>query len=66
MQAEIWHFMISISLCHVVQIAPPSQRPMIEAKRKSFRESFRLSKITRVNSSLMMDPDLPEYQVKIT
>lgn len=57
--------MISISLCHVVQIAPPSQRPEIVAKRTSFRESFRLKKITRVNSSLMMHPDLPQYQVKI-
>ncbi|XP_020288805.1 probable phospholipid-transporting ATPase IF isoform X2 [Pseudomyrmex gracilis] len=61
-QKEIWHFLISISLCHVVQIAPPSHRPEIVALRTSFRESFRLKKITRVNSSLMMHPDLPEYQ----
>ncbi|XP_072764277.1 phospholipid-transporting ATPase IF isoform X2 [Anoplolepis gracilipes] len=61
-QENIWHFMISISLCHVVQIAPPSLRPEIVAKRTSFRESFRLKKITRVNSSLMMHPDLPQYQ----
>ncbi|EFN88498.1 Probable phospholipid-transporting ATPase IF [Harpegnathos saltator] len=61
-QAEIWHFMISISLCHVVHIAPPSQRPVVVARRTLFRESFRLKKVTRVNSSLMMHPDLPEYQ----
>ncbi|XP_032670766.1 probable phospholipid-transporting ATPase IF isoform X2 [Odontomachus brunneus] len=61
-QAEIWHFMISISLCHMVHIAPPSQRPVVIARRTLFRESFRLKKITRVNSSLMMHPDLPEYQ----
>lgn len=57
--------MISISLCHVVQIAPTSLRPEVIARRTTFRESFRLRKITRVNSSLMMHPDLPEYQVKI-
>ncbi|XP_029155219.1 probable phospholipid-transporting ATPase IF isoform X3 [Nylanderia fulva] len=61
-EENIWHFMISISLCHVVQIAPPSQRPEIVAKRTLFRESFRLKKITRVNSTLMMHPDLPQYQ----
>ncbi|KAG7189384.1 hypothetical protein KM043_017031 [Ampulex compressa] len=61
-QSEIWHFMISISLCHVVQIAPPSRRPSIIARRSEYRESFRLRKITKVNSSLMMHPDLPEYQ----
>ncbi|XP_026825879.1 probable phospholipid-transporting ATPase IF isoform X2 [Ooceraea biroi] len=61
-QADIWHFMISISLCHVVQIAPPSRRPEVIAKRTLFRESFRLKKIKRLNSSLMMHPDLPEYQ----
>ncbi|XP_011693120.1 PREDICTED: probable phospholipid-transporting ATPase IF [Wasmannia auropunctata] len=61
-EKDIWHFMISISLCHVVQIAPPSRRPEIIARRTQFRESFRLKKITRVNSSLMMHPDLPEYQ----
>ncbi|KYN08158.1 putative phospholipid-transporting ATPase IF [Cyphomyrmex costatus] len=58
----IWHFMISISLCHMVQIAPPSLRSEIIARRTLFRESFRLKKVTRVNSSLMMHPDLPEYQ----
>ncbi|XP_024876630.1 probable phospholipid-transporting ATPase IF isoform X1 [Temnothorax curvispinosus] len=61
-EAEIWHFVISLSLCHIVQIAPPSHRPEIIARRTLFRESFRLKKITRVNSSLMMHPDLPEYQ----
>ncbi|KAL6255347.1 hypothetical protein P5V15_013685 [Pogonomyrmex californicus] len=61
-EGDIWHFMISISLCHVVQIAPPNRRPEIIAKRTQFRESFRLKKVTRVNSSLMMHPDLPEYQ----
>ncbi|XP_014470440.1 PREDICTED: probable phospholipid-transporting ATPase IF [Dinoponera quadriceps] len=61
-QAEIWRFMISISLCHVVHIAPPSQRPVIMARRTIYRESFRSKKITRVNSSLLMHPDLPEYQ----
>ncbi|XP_050456062.1 phospholipid-transporting ATPase IF-like isoform X4 [Cataglyphis hispanica] len=61
-EENIWHFMISISLCHMVQIAPPSLRPEMIAKRISFRESFRLKKITRVNSSLMMHPDLPQYQ----
>ncbi|KAL0110201.1 hypothetical protein PUN28_013685 [Cardiocondyla obscurior] len=61
-ESEIWHFMISISLCHIVQISPPSRRPEIIAKRTQFRESFRLKKVTRVNSSLMMHPDLPEYQ----
>ncbi|XP_011879867.1 PREDICTED: probable phospholipid-transporting ATPase IF isoform X2 [Vollenhovia emeryi] len=61
-EGEIWHFMMSISLCHMVQIAPPSQRPEIIARRTLFRESFRLKTITRVNSSLMMHPDLPEYQ----
>ncbi|KYN18060.1 Putative phospholipid-transporting ATPase 12 [Trachymyrmex cornetzi] len=59
---DIWHFMISISLCHLVQIAPPSLRPKVVARRTLFRESFRLKKVTRVNSSLMMHPDLPEYQ----
>lgn len=57
--------MISISLCHIVHIAPPSRRLEIIAKRTMFRESFRLKKITKVNSSLLMHPDLPEYQVKI-
>lgn len=61
----MWHFMMSISLCHVVHIAPPSRRPEVIVRRTLFRESFRLKKITRVNSSLMMHPDLPEYQVKI-
>ncbi|XP_018398443.1 PREDICTED: probable phospholipid-transporting ATPase IF [Cyphomyrmex costatus] len=61
-ESGIWHFMISISLCHMVQIAPPSLRSEIIARRTLFRESFRLKKVTRVNSSLMMHPDLPEYQ----
>lgn len=33
-------------------------------KRKEFRKSFRQKKI-HVDSSLLMHPDLPEYQVKI-
>jgi len=57
--------MTSISLCHVVRIAPPSLHHEIIAKRTLFRESFKLKKIKRINSSLMMHPDLPEYQVKI-
>ncbi|XP_018306223.1 probable phospholipid-transporting ATPase IF [Mycetomoellerius zeteki] len=61
-EGDIWHFMISISLCHLVQIAPPSRRPEVVTRRTLFRESFRLKKVTRVNSSLMMHPDLPEYQ----
>ncbi|XP_018352435.1 PREDICTED: probable phospholipid-transporting ATPase IF [Trachymyrmex septentrionalis] len=61
-EGDIWHFMISISLCHLVQIAPPSLRPKVVARRTLFRESYRLKKVTRVNSSLMMHPDLPEYQ----
>ncbi|XP_011166374.2 probable phospholipid-transporting ATPase IF isoform X2 [Solenopsis invicta] len=61
-EGNILHFMMGISLCHVVQIAPPSLRPEIIARRTEFRESFRLKKVTRVNSSLMMHPDLPEYQ----
>ncbi|XP_077267096.1 phospholipid-transporting ATPase IH-like [Temnothorax americanus] len=62
-KAEIWHFVISLSLCHIVQIAPPRQRPEIIARRTLFREKFRLKKITRVNSSLMTHPDLPQYQI---
>lgn len=61
----MWHFMISISVCHTVQITPPSQRENIAAKRREFRESFRQKKILQVHSSLLMDPELPEYQVKI-
>lgn len=64
LQADIWHFMMSISLCHVVRIAPSRLHSEVIAKRALFRESFRLKKIKRVNSSLMMHPDLPEYQVK--
>lgn len=56
--------MISIALCHSVQIVPDSQMPRVIARREEFRKSFRQKKITRVNSSLMMHPDLPEYQVK--
>ncbi|OAD56072.1 putative phospholipid-transporting ATPase IF, partial [Eufriesea mexicana] len=59
---EIWHFMISIALCHSVQISPPSQTPIITARRKEFRESFKQKKVIQVNSSLLMHPDLPEYQ----
>ncbi|XP_076683090.1 phospholipid-transporting ATPase IF isoform X2 [Andrena cerasifolii] len=61
-QPEVWQFMISLALCHTVQITPPSQRPAVIARRTEFRESFRQKKILRVNSSLMMHPDLPEYQ----
>ncbi|XP_078052193.1 phospholipid-transporting ATPase IF, partial [Augochlora pura] len=61
-EPKVWHFMISISLCHTVQISPPSIRPSVIARRVEYRESFRQKKITRVNSSLMMHPDLPEYQ----
>ncbi|XP_024937348.1 probable phospholipid-transporting ATPase IF isoform X3 [Cephus cinctus] len=61
-QPDIWHFMISISLCHAVHIAPPSQKASIMARRSFFRESFRQKKTTVINSSLLMDPDLPEYQ----
>ncbi|XP_008214118.1 probable phospholipid-transporting ATPase IF isoform X1 [Nasonia vitripennis] len=59
---EIWHFMLSISICHTVHIAPDSQKAKAQMKRVEFRESFRLKKIVRLNSSLMMHPDLPEYQ----
>ncbi|XP_076284102.1 phospholipid-transporting ATPase IF [Lasioglossum baleicum] len=61
-ESDIWHFMISIALCHTVQISPPSVRPSVVAKRIEYRESFRQKKVTRVNSSLLMHPDLPEYQ----
>nr|XP_033338389.1 probable phospholipid-transporting ATPase IF [Megalopta genalis]XP_033338398.1 probable phospholipid-transporting ATPase IF [Megalopta genalis] len=61
-EPEVWRFMISISLCHTVQVSPPSVRSTVIARRVEYRESFRLKKITRVNSSLMMHPDLPEYQ----
>ncbi|XP_063979096.1 phospholipid-transporting ATPase IF isoform X2 [Diachasmimorpha longicaudata] len=60
--AEIWHFMIALSLCHSVHVAPPILMKSIAAKRTAFRESFRQRSITRVNSSLLMDPGLPEYQ----
>ncbi|XP_011298118.1 probable phospholipid-transporting ATPase IF isoform X2 [Fopius arisanus] len=59
---EIWHFMIAISLCHSVHVAPRVLMQSIAAKRTAFRESFRQRSITRVNSSLLMDPTLPEYQ----
>ncbi|XP_076395905.1 phospholipid-transporting ATPase IF [Megachile rotundata] len=59
---DLWHFMISIALCHVVQISPPSQRLSVIAKRTEYRKSFRLKKVTQLNSSLLMHPDLPEYQ----
>ncbi|XP_046588400.1 phospholipid-transporting ATPase IF isoform X1 [Neodiprion lecontei] len=59
---EIWHFMIGITLCNVVHIAPSSQRASIVARRSVFRKSFREKKTTVVNSSLLMDPNLPEYQ----
>ncbi|XP_058801756.1 phospholipid-transporting ATPase IF-like isoform X2 [Phymastichus coffea] len=59
---EVWHFMLSLSLCHCVHIAPPLQRAKAELNRVEFRESLRLRKPVRLNSSLMMDPALPEYQ----
>lgn len=58
--------MMSISLCHVVQIAPSSRKLTISTKRLEYRESFKSKKITKVNSSLLMHPDLPEYQVRMT
>jgi hypothetical protein len=64
LQKEIWHFMLSISLCHTVHIAPPIQKAKAKLRRTEYRESFRLKRIIAVNSSLMMHPDLPEYQVK--
>lgn len=60
--AEIWHFMIAISLCHSVHVAPPMLMESIAAKRTAFRASFRQKSFMRVNSSLLMDPNLPEYQ----
>ncbi|KAK2580780.1 hypothetical protein KPH14_011515 [Odynerus spinipes] len=65
-QSEIWHFMISISLCHVVQIASPCRKSEISMKRSEYRKSFRSKTITKVNSSLLMHPDLPEYQATST
>ncbi|XP_076762998.1 phospholipid-transporting ATPase IF [Xylocopa sonorina] len=61
-ESHIWHFMISLALCHTVQISPPSQKVSVIARRKEYRESFRQKKIRHVNSSLLMHPDLPEYQ----
>ncbi|KAK1123006.1 hypothetical protein K0M31_008642 [Melipona bicolor] len=61
-EPDIWHFMISISLCHSVQISPPSQKSNIIRKRTEYRESFKQKRILQLNSSLLMDPDLPEYQ----
>lgn len=65
-QADIWHFMISISLCHVVQIVPARRMSEISLKRAEYRKSFKAKKITKVNSSLLMHPDLPEYQATST
>ncbi|XP_044580314.1 phospholipid-transporting ATPase IF-like isoform X3 [Cotesia glomerata] len=59
---EIWHFMIALSLCHSVHVAPPMIMDGVVARRTAFRESFRHKTIRRVNSSLLMDPSLPEYQ----
>ncbi|XP_034937307.1 probable phospholipid-transporting ATPase IF isoform X2 [Chelonus insularis] len=59
---EVWHFMIALSLCHSVHVAPPIVMESVVARRTAFRESFRQRSITRVNSSLLMDPNLPEYQ----
>ncbi|XP_003485770.1 probable phospholipid-transporting ATPase IF isoform X1 [Bombus impatiens] len=61
-EPDIWHFMISLSLCHSVQISPPSQTPGVIARRTEYRASFKQKKILQVNSSLLMDPNLPEYQ----
>lgn len=57
--------MISISLCHEVHIAPPAQKAKAEILRAEFRESFRQKKTLATNSSLMMDPKLPEYEVRL-
>ncbi|XP_043284852.1 phospholipid-transporting ATPase IF [Venturia canescens] len=59
---EIWHLMMSLSLCHSVHIAPEQLQSSVAIKRAEYRESFRQKRVTRVNSSLMMDPALPEYQ----
>ncbi|XP_023288615.1 probable phospholipid-transporting ATPase IF isoform X2 [Orussus abietinus] len=61
-QPEIWHFLISISLCHVVHIAPPYRRISISQRRSAFRESFKLKRTSTLDSSLLMDPELPVYQ----
>ncbi|XP_061935372.1 phospholipid-transporting ATPase IF-like isoform X4 [Apis cerana] len=61
-EPEHWHFMISIALCHTVQISPLSQKASVILKRKEFRKSFKQKKILHVDSSLLMHPDLPEYQ----
>ncbi|KAF7997896.1 hypothetical protein HCN44_009294 [Aphidius gifuensis] len=60
--SELWHFLMAISLCHSVHVAPPILMDSIALKRAAFRASFRQRSITRVNSSLLMHPDLPEYQ----
>ncbi|KAJ8683561.1 hypothetical protein QAD02_019353 [Eretmocerus hayati] len=60
--AEIWHFMLSICLCHDVHIAPLPQKMKAEMERVKFRESVRLHRTSSMNSSLMMDPGLPEYE----
>lgn len=58
----LWHFWLSISLCHTVHIASPSQTANAIKKRTEYRDSFKMKKITRVHSSLLMHPSLPEYQ----
>lgn len=60
--SSLWHFWLSVSLCHTVHIAPPSQTANAIKLRTLYRESFKKKKITRVNSSLLMHPSLPEYQ----
>ncbi|XP_014213401.1 probable phospholipid-transporting ATPase IF [Copidosoma floridanum] len=59
---EVHLFMLAISVCHDAHIAPPSQKAKAKMLRTVFRESFRVKKHARINSSLMMDPDLPEYE----
>ncbi|CAB0041003.1 unnamed protein product [Trichogramma brassicae] len=61
--ASVWHFFLGVAICHSVQVASAPQRAKARLKRSEYRESFRSKRITRLNSSLMMDPELPEYEV---
>uniref|UniRef100_A0ABD2X6E1 Phospholipid-transporting ATPase n=1 Tax=Trichogramma kaykai TaxID=54128 RepID=A0ABD2X6E1_9HYME len=60
--ASVWHFFLGVAICHSVQVASAPQRAKARLKRSEYRESFRSKRITRLNSSLMMDPELPEYE----
>ena len=60
---SVWHFMLSISLCHDVHIAPSEYKAKVEQERRNFRESYESKRTSSINSSLIMDPSLPEYQV---